>query len=78
MKGKFQVGKLYKVRFYDHCIGASDKMTCEVAGWVIKDESDHVVLSSWVVDTKDTQIKKDNVEPVTIIKSCIIRKRKIS
>jgi len=73
---KFEKTKMYKIRFYDHCIGQSDKMICEVVGWVLKDEPEHVVLSSWMVDTKDAQIKKDNVEPISIIKSCIIRKRK--
>ena len=73
---RFVEGKLYKIRFYDHCVGSTDKMTCEVAGWVIKDDSHHVVLSHWIVDTKDAQVKKDNIEPVSIIKSCIIRARK--
>lgn len=78
MKAKFELGKLYKIRFYDHCIGKQEKMICEVAGWVVKDDKDHVVISPWIVDTKDHQIKKDNIEPISLIKSCIIRKRKFS
>lgn len=78
MRKKFLEGCIYKIRFYDHCIGSEDKMICEVVGWCIKDAGEHVVLSSWVVDTKDAQVKKDNVEPMSIIKATIIRSRKIS
>lgn len=77
MKRKnFEIGKLYKIRFYDHSIGSKEKMICEAVGWVIEDDSSHVLLSHWVVDTKDEQVKKDNVEPVNIVKACIIRSRK--
>ena len=73
---KFAVGQLYKIRFYDHSIGTSEKIVCEAIGWAVKDDSHHVVLSHWIVDSKDEQIRKDNIEPVSIIKSCIIRSRK--
>jgi len=78
MTKKFKEGSLYKIRFYDHCVGSQDIMICETTGWCIKDDAQHVVLSHWIVDTKDKQIKKDNVEPVSIIKSCIIRTRKLA
>jgi hypothetical protein len=77
MKKKFQLGKLYKIRFYDHSIGTSEKMICEAVGWVITDDSHQLVLSHWIVDTKDEQVKKENIEPISIIKSCIIRSRKL-
>ena len=77
-KAKFEVGKLYKVRFYDHCIGSKSEMECEVCGWIIKQDDVKVVLTYWHVDTEDTQVKRDNIEPITLIKSCIIRKRKLS
>lgn len=73
---KFEFHKLYKIRFYDHSIGSKEKMICEVVGWVIKDEVDHVVLTSWLVDTEDVQVKRDNVEPVSILKAVIISSRK--
>lgn len=78
MKNKFQLGKLYKIRFYDHCVGISDKMICEAVGWVIKDDPHHVVITSWIVDTKDKEVKDENIEPTTIVKTCIIRKRKLA
>lgn len=73
----FDRGGLYKIRFYDHCIGSPDKIICEVAGWVLSEDDDHVLLSYWIVDHKDEQIKADNVEYVSIIKSCIIRKKRL-
>ena len=74
---KFQLGKLYKVTFYDHSIGMQEKMICQIVGWCIKDEPDHAVFTSWVVVTKDEEIKKDNVEPVSILKAVIKSIRKI-
>ena len=73
---KYNVGSLYKVRFYDHSVGLEDKMICEAVGFLLKDMDEHIVLTSWRVDTEDAQIKKDNVEPCSIIKSCIISSRK--
>ena len=78
MKGKFLEGCLYKIRFLDHCIGKHSSMTCEVVGWVLKQDDTEVVLTYWRVDTEDADIKRDNVEPVVILKSTIIRKRKIN
>ncbi len=78
MAGKFIVGKIYKIRFYDHATGTEELIICEVCGWVLKDNPLNVVLTSWVVDTKDAQVKKDNVEPMSILKSTIIRSRKFS
>jgi len=79
MDKKYIQNKLYKIRFYDHCIGNHEgPIICEVAGWIIGETSTHLQLSYWIVDTKDEQVKKDNIEPISIIKSCIIRSRKLS
>ena len=77
-KHTFKKGELYKIRFYDHCIGKKDKMVCEVVGWVVEDDKEHVVVTHWIVDTDDEEVKRDNIEPVSLIKSCILRKRKLS
>lgn len=74
---KFQEGKLYWVKFYDHSIGTKEEMICEIVGWCLEDRKNSVIFTHWVVDTKDEQVKKDNVEPMSIIKSCVIRKRLI-
>lgn len=79
MAKKYETNKLYKIRFYDHCIGdAKDPIVCEVCGWVMYESPIELKLTYWVVDTKDEQVKKDNIEPISIIKSCIIRSRKLS
>lgn len=79
MTKKYIKSKLYKVRFYDHAIGKADgPIVCEVVGWCLNDDPLELRLTYWVVDTDDEQIKKDNVEPISIIKSCIIRSRKLS
>lgn len=76
-KYKFQKGKLYKIRFHDHCVGIKDTMQCEVVGWVLDDNDLRVVLTHWIVDTKDEDMKALNVEYTTLAKSCIIRVRKL-
>lgn len=70
-------GKLYKIRFYDHCFGSADKMICEVAGWITSEDKLSLVLTPWKVDTKCKKTYLDNLEPITIMKSCIIRSRKL-
>ena len=74
---KFKEGSLYKIRFYDHCVGKAEAMICEAVGWCTIDEDDHVVITAWQVITEDLEVKRDNIEPVTLIKSCIIRSRKL-
>lgn len=74
---KFVKNKLYKIRFYDHSIGTSEKIVCEVVGWVIDDDKDRVLLSYWIVDSKCEETKKGNMEPVSIIKSCILKAKKL-
>ena len=79
MAKKYEKHKLYKIRFYDHCIGNhKGPVICEVAGWIIEEDATELRLTYWVVDTEDDQVKKDNIEPISIIKSCIIRSRKLS
>lgn len=77
MKYNFQKDKLYKIRFYDHCIGVKDAMECEVAGWCIDDNDLRVVLTHWIIRNDDKNMVEDNHEPVTIVKSCIISVRKL-
>lgn len=79
MAKKYIKHKLYKIRFYDHCIGDhKGPVVCEVCGWILSEDATELKLTYWVVDTADDQVKKDNIEPISIIKSCIIRSRKLS
>lgn len=74
---KFIKGQNYKIRFYDHSIGSKEKLVCETQGWVLEDDGEHVLLTYWRVINTDEEVKRDNVEPVSIIKSCILRARKL-
>lgn len=74
---QFKIGELYYIKFLDHCI--SDEhivVECEICGWVISQDKSRVTLTYWnVVDKK---YKDGNDEPVNIIKSTILKKRKIT
>jgi len=74
---KFKKGDLYRIKFYDHAIGLVDPMECEVVGWILKNNKLNVVVTFWRVNNGCSETKKDNVEPVSIMKSCIIKSRKL-
>lgn len=76
MKYNFKEGALYKLRFNDHAVGIKHKMICECVGWVVKDESDYVILTHWQVVTNDKEVRSENIEPVSILKSCILKVRR--
>jgi len=71
----FKKGELYLIRFYDHCIGDT-LLECEVVGWVFYDDEKTVRVTFWHID--DEEWKGENKEPVTILKSTIIRKKKLT
>lgn len=73
----FQKDKIYYIKFYDHCTGSDEEMICEVVGWAQENKKNSVSLAYWVVDTDDKIVKKENAGLVNIIKSTIIKKRKI-
>jgi len=77
MAKRFEVGKNYKVRFYDHSIGSKEKIICETEGWVVEQDTEHLLLTYWRVVTGCEDVKRDNIEPVSIIKACIISARKL-
>jgi len=67
----------YYIKFLDHCL--SDEhilMECEVMGWVISQDDKRVTITYWNVG--DESYRKDNEEPVNIIKSTILKKRVIN
>ena len=74
---KWEEGKLYKIRFRDHVIGKEGSVICEVCGWVLRETKEDLILTYWLVDSTDKKLQRDNIEPVTVVKSTIIRSRKI-
>jgi len=74
---KFETDCLYKITFLDHAIGDKGVVTCIVVGWVIEQDKEQVTLSYWIVETDDKELRDNNLEPVSIIKSTILKIRQI-
>lgn len=75
---QFLEGKLYIISFYDHCIGSMSPVECKVCGWVMRSNKKCVVLTAWKVQNQDKETTDSNSEPVVILKSTIIKVRKIT
>lgn len=75
---KYTLNKLYKVTFYDHCLGQKELAKCKLVGWLIKEDKLSITLTFWLVDSKDKTVVAENLEPVTIAKSTILSTRKYS
>jgi hypothetical protein len=74
---KLKKNSLYYLKFYDHGVNVKNEIICEVVGWVIEDHPKRVVLSHWQVVSSDKDVVENNHEYTTIIKSCIIKRRKL-
>ena len=72
--GKVKLVKyqLYKVRFFDHCVNIDKEMVIEAVGFFIKSTRNAYVFSHWLVQSKDKEIVRNNLEPFTLIKKAII------
>jgi len=70
---RFREGKWYSIIFWDHSSGHSEPLKIRVDGWVVKDEPHFIQVSSWEVLTDCEKTKRDNLEPICIMKSCIIK-----
>jgi hypothetical protein len=72
---QFKKNHLYVIEFLDHAIGEAVKekpLKCQVSGWVINQNEDHVVLTSWLVISDDDELVKNNYEHVSILKGVIL------
>ena len=80
MEGKllrFKKNFIYLIEFYDHSImGESDNVIkCEAIGRIEKDSDVQVVLSCWSVLNGSESTRASNKEKISIVKSCIIKRR---
>lgn len=73
----FKIGGVYQIVFYDHCVGGSDPIECEVFGRVLKQTDKFVSLSWWNVINGDEATTENNREMVNLIKSTILTKKKV-
>lgn len=74
---KFIKGALYYIKFMDHSVGTSETITCEICAWVLSQCDKTVTLTYWKTNSRDRQVVKDNVEYIKLIKSTVLKKRKI-
>lgn len=73
----FDCGQLYYIQFLDHCLSQEHTLvTCEVCLWVLSQDDVRVTGTYWNVVEED--YREGNQEPVNIIKSTILKKRKVS
>ncbi len=70
----FKLGKLYKIRFYDHSQSdeVEDVLICEVCGWVRRSTKTTVSISTWDVKNVDLETKTSNDSIYNIARRLII------
>ncbi len=72
----FEIDQRYDIAFRDHVMG-EQLLTIVITGHIMKQDAESVTLSSWTV-LGCKEFRDANTEPVTIIKSTIVKKRKNS
>ena len=72
---QFKKNQAYYIRAYDHAVGTKELLTVEVIGWVIDQNPLSVTMTYWLSNSKDPEVRKDNIEPFVILKSAIIKKK---
>ena len=77
-KPMFKVDSWYMIQFLDHAIGKGSVLT-EVCARSYEgcEKEDTVVFTYWHVVGEDEETTKDNMEPLSIVKSTIKRKKRI-
>jgi hypothetical protein len=70
----FKEGQAYYIKAYDHAAGTKEIIVVEVVGWVLTQTDIAVTMAWWVTQSKDKDVREDNVEPFVILKSAIIKK----
>lgn len=74
---KFKVGHKYTIQFMDHCKG-DETLLCEVSIWITKEDKKNITGTWWRVITDDKETEELNREMVSIIKSTIVKKKKLA
>ena len=73
---KFELGKLYKIHFWDHCVGLEKPIQFECVGWVLTQDDISVTTTHWMIDgeEEDMDLINGSYEYSCILKSTIISK----
>lgn len=77
MRMKFKIGNCYLVRFLDHTSGIKSIVDVEIVGWCLEEHDRHIVFSPWRIDDEDQDLIDNNHEPISIVKSCILKKKSL-
>jgi hypothetical protein len=78
MKSKLTDKPVLHLTFLDHCIGTLDDafpIECDSYGVLVKEDNTAYYLANWVCG-KDLKDGKNN-EVMVILKSCVIKKRRL-
>lgn len=67
----------YEVEFWDHSRGMKEPVRCRVVGYCLGEDKTHFKFSFWLVDTQDQDLFNTNLEPFCILKSTIIKKKRL-
>jgi len=74
---KFKIGSLYEIIFWDHCTGQdAEPIKFAACGYVLKDDKQSVVFTTWFSLNTDKESFNKNVETFCILKNCIISRKK--
>lgn len=74
----FKLGCCYQVDLNDHALGNMGVVPCRTVGWAMQEDDISVTLSYWIPITNDISVRDPNMELVHIVKSAIIKKKKLS
>ena len=77
MGTNFIVGSKYTIQFWDHCLGQF-KILCEVTIYITSQDKTHLYGTWWRVITKEESIEESNREMISIVKSTIVKTKKLS
>jgi hypothetical protein len=76
-KNTFKENSCYLVRFLDHTHGSSEVVEVEIVAWCLAVKTNHVVFTAWRIDNEDKDMVSNNHEPISIVKSCILKKHSV-
>lgn len=69
--------RLYLFEFWDHTKGRCE-MKCRVAGWIVKETKRTYKITSWLSgDEPEDQLEPSNLEPFNILKSTVVKKKRL-
>ena len=69
---------IYSITFWDHSSGPGSNLgpiKCEVVGYLVGKDKLSYYFVSWICDS---EINNDNTDGYTILKSCVVSKKRLA